>query len=200
MCAVSAARSRWLAAPATAGQAGSEGSHARVWRRCRHLERKVDADPIVGVCYRQSAMLQPVPDYVCRTLECLWVEDLQLNIDLWAYPLRVLPGPSEFSNRQCPIPHGGQRPVPEGQRPHISFVVTAHNNALATAQCLLELFRTAHEVPSAEYIVVDDGSTEDMAVLAEVGYCIGALGQGQGGLLPPQPCVPLGRVSCLQPA
>jgi GT2 family glycosyltransferase len=36
-----------------------------------------------------------------------------------------------------------------------------HNFVKGTAQGILELFRTAHEVPGAEFILVDDGSTEE---------------------------------------
>lgn len=151
------------------GRFGLERARAAV-----HLERKVDADPMVGLCHRGASQLQPVPDYVCRLLECLWVEDLQLNIDMWSYPLRVLPGPSEFRAGQCSVPHGGQRPVPEGARPHVSFVLTMHNSVGVTAQCLLELFRTAHEVPSAEYIIVDDGTSEDTGPLMQVGAQVAA--------------------------
>ena len=102
------------------------------------------------------------PSLRCR------VEDLQLNIDLYRNPLRVLPGPSEFRASQCSLPRGGQKPLPAGERPFLSYILTMHNGPLVTAQCLLELFRTSHEVPSAEYVVIDDGSTVDTSVMMQV--------------------------------
>lgn len=42
----------------------------------------------------------------------------------------------------------------------VAFIITMHNFVKGTAQGILELFRTAHEVPGAEFILVDDGSTE----------------------------------------
>jgi hypothetical protein len=132
------------------------------------LERRLDVDPLIGICFNQKPVLQGVHDFVCQDLQCLWVESLQLNIDLARNPLRVLPGPSESKSSECPVPKGGQLPPPEGQRPYISFILTMHNHPLITAQCLLELFRTSQEVPSAEYVIIDDGSTEDTTVLVQV--------------------------------
>jgi hypothetical protein len=96
------------------------------------------------------------------------MEHLQLGIDLTRTALGVLPGPSDYRASRCSLPRGGQAPVPWGRRPHVTFILTMHNHAYVTAQCLLELFRTSHEVPSAEYVVIDDGSTEDTAPLAQV--------------------------------
>ena len=42
----------------------------------------------------------------------------------------------------------------------VAFIVTMHNHAAVTAQAILELFRASQELPSVEFIVVDDGSTE----------------------------------------
>lgn len=134
-----------------------------------HLERRVDVDPMLGICFNQKPVLQGVADYVCQDLHCLWVDELQLNIDISRNPLRVLPGPSEHIASQCSLPQGGQTAPRKGQRPHVSFIITMHNHPLVSAQSLLELFRTSHEVPSAEYIVVDDGSTEDTSPMTEVG-------------------------------
>ena len=74
------------------------------------------------------------------SLQCLWVEHLGANVDLEARPLTVLRSRASHAP-QCALPRGGQAPVPEGQDPHVSFILTMHNNAVLTAQCLLELFR-----------------------------------------------------------
>ncbi len=39
--------------------------------------------------------------------------------------------------------------------------MTVANHSTIASQALVELFRTGHEVPSAEYVVVDDGSREE---------------------------------------
>ncbi|KAL1495710.1 hypothetical protein AB1Y20_016573 [Prymnesium parvum] len=57
-------------------------------------------------------------------------------------------------------PSGGQRAPPADAPPAVSFVVAYKDGENMTAECLRELFACAAEVPSAEYIFVDDGSTE----------------------------------------
>lgn len=128
------------------------------------LEYNISGEPTAGLCHEQRCLLPDTPDRVCQNLRCMWSDAAGANVDLWLQPLRELPG-SEFS---CPRPAGGQaaQQVPN-RRPVVSFVVTMHNSAAVTAQCLLELFRTAHEVESAEFIVVDDGSTEDVGIVHE---------------------------------
>lgn len=130
------------------------------------LENALDSDPAMGICNGQRAVLSGVPDRVCLSLHCLWSDAAAAYVDLWAQPLRELPAADRPGH--CPAPEGGQGPVPAGQTPRISFIISMHNNAEITAQCLLELFRTAHEVESAEYILVDDGSTEDLSIVHEV--------------------------------
>ncbi|GAB4818002.1 hypothetical protein N2152v2_005048 [Parachlorella kessleri] len=56
---------------------------------------------------------------------------------------------------------------PDGQRPIVSFILTFRDHAQLAAQCLLELFRTASEVASAEFVVIDDGSTEDTSPMEQ---------------------------------
>eukprot|EP01041_Mallomonas_annulata_P017533 gene17533-36052_t len=57
---------------------------------------------------------------------------------------------------------GGQisthRPIPS-----VSFIFTLHNNPGMASASILEVWRTAHEVDSAEFIIFDDGSTVDMS-------------------------------------
>ncbi|GAB4816754.1 hypothetical protein N2152v2_003800 [Parachlorella kessleri] len=125
------------------------------------LEKVIDEDVELGICYKHKPLLPDVPEYVCEDLRCLWSDTVQLNIDLWDQPL----APSPATDR-CPAPRGGQQPVGEGQ-PLVSFVLVLRNQAHAAAQALLELFRTAHEAKSAEYVVVDDASSDDMAPVTQ---------------------------------
>lgn len=55
---------------------------------------------------------------------------------------------------------GGQRRLAQGEQPAVSFIVAYKNGEDMTAECMRHLFACASEVPSAEYIFVDDGSTE----------------------------------------
>jgi hypothetical protein len=130
------------------------------------LERLTAKNAQLGLCQDQESLLPDVlAHHSCRDLHCMWSDAAASNVDLWLNPLQllqqdVLPG-------MCEAPRGGQLPLRPGSDPLVSFVVTMHNNAAVTAQCLLELFRTASEVESAEYVVVNDGSTEDVGVLKE---------------------------------
>jgi GT2 family glycosyltransferase/glycosyltransferase involved in cell wall biosynthesis len=56
--------------------------------------------------------------------------------------------------------------------PEVSFLLTVHNKPQMVVETVLELFRTSREARSVEFVVVDDGSTEDMGELALVGSVI----------------------------
>eukprot|EP01041_Mallomonas_annulata_P004026 gene4026-8016_t len=47
--------------------------------------------------------------------------------------------------------------------PIVSFIFTLHNNPAIAIAGILEVWRTAHEVDSAEFIIYNDGSTVDMS-------------------------------------
>jgi hypothetical protein len=62
---------------------------------------------------------------------------------------------------------GGQ--INEFQGPTlVSFVFVLFNQPVAAAKSILATFRTAHEIPSAEFVVFDDASTEHMGPVLTV--------------------------------
>lgn len=91
------------------------------------LEQRIDADPLLGACYQQTPLLPGVPEWACQDLHCLWSEAGQQNVDLFLSPLQAMS--SGAVPGLCPEPRGGQRPLPAGGAPVVSFVVTMHNNA-----------------------------------------------------------------------
>ncbi len=50
----------------------------------------------------------------------------------------------------------------------MSFIIPYLNNPEPTSKCLLELFRTARETASAEYVLVSDGSDNETLVLETI--------------------------------
>lgn len=74
-------------------------------------------------------------------------------------------GSSSSSSRPVGSPWLSRGPAVE-----ISFILSVHNNIRMATQCLIELFRTAGEAVSAEFIVIDDGSTDDTALLTDTVY------------------------------
>ena len=63
--------------------------------------------------------------------------------------------PNDGTNA-CVTPRGGQRR--SSRPPVVSVILTFQNHFKATEQALLAVLRDASEVPSAEFILVDDGS------------------------------------------
>ena len=55
-----------------------------------------------------------------------------------------------------------------GAAPEVSFIVSFKNGENMTAECMRTLFACAAEIPSAEYIFVDDGSTERTGALPDL--------------------------------
>ncbi len=122
--------------------------------------------PNLGACYQGESLLNAVPSSACKDLPCLWSQSSMENVDVWLDALKPLP--TEAVSAQCPQPVGGQLPLSPGARPLLSFIVFMPGNARLTAQCVLELFRTASEVDSAEFIVVDDGAPDSVKVRLHV--------------------------------
>jgi hypothetical protein len=57
------------------------------------------------------------------------------------------------------VPSGGQRPTPDGAAPLVTYLLTFKDHYRETENCLASLLRYAHEAASAEFLLVDDGST-----------------------------------------
>jgi GT2 family glycosyltransferase len=60
---------------------------------------------------------------------------------------------------------GGQRAPPMGEAPAVSIIISYHNGEPLTAACVRALFACASELPSAEWLLVDDGSTNSTGEL-----------------------------------
>lgn len=89
----------------------------------------------------------------CRPVHCLHSRNGS-RIDLREKPLTVLP-----SSTHCVDPLGGQRPfLPNATRILVSFIMATHNNDVLASKALLELWRTAQEAPSVQFVVYDDAS------------------------------------------
>ena len=150
------------------------------------LEQRTDAEPGLGACSQGRALLPALAQAACERLECLHSAALGRGVDLEAWPLALAAG-------KCPAPRGGQGPVAPGELPQVSFVLTFRDGAAVAAQSLLELFRAGGEAASAEYIAVDDGSSDSTEPLAQV--------RGQAVLLQPsQPGRGLAAAAAQQPA
>jgi hypothetical protein len=135
--------------------------------------------PGVGFCRNGSSLISGISDSVCHRRKCLYSPTHDMYIDLGKLKMAQLKSSNQdFAGlekvrwtedfRDCYRPSGGQLPVPvdaDGKRKRIevSFLYTLHNNADLSAASILEVFRTANEAATAEFVIVDDGSTEDMS-------------------------------------
>lgn len=123
-----------------------------------------------GVC-NGAASLVPEYEGLCERQQCVRSLHNASNIHLSGLinNLNRLPNLGNFlpseSASNCSPPTGGQTIANLTSTPIVSFIFTVHNNADISAMAILEVFRTAREVPSAEFIVLDDGSTEDMSAV-----------------------------------
>jgi O-antigen biosynthesis protein len=107
----------------------------------------------------------------------MWSDTYKSNIDLTFSAFRKLPKAAHPA--PCPAPTNGQLPSSspnndssssiECSPPKVSLVLLAGNSGTHAIQSLLEMFRTAHEVESVEYIVIcsnSDGCHPDMSTMA----------------------------------
>ena len=118
-----------------------------------------------------------------RGVPCLFSEATGRNVFLvaaatseWealqAGPAADLLGELLAGRRRCPLPRAGQRgggaagsgwsqaAAAAAAATEVSFIIPMHDHVSITLECLLNLLRFADEIPSAEYVLVDDGSLE----------------------------------------
>ena len=89
----------------------------------------------------------------CRRVDCL------IAVNGYQVDLRTQPFQRAYSkNMSCMEPLGGQRPSDPAIQPEVSFIMTTRDNDALAAQALLELFRTAQEASSVQFVVYDDAS------------------------------------------
>ena len=126
------------------------------------LENHINKHDDLGACHEGKPIIEDVEELFCAPLRCLISPITGEMIDVDARPLWPL---LKNAGRETPClkPSGGQSRTSSKHRPQVSIIMPVHNNVLSAAQSILELFRTAHEVPSAQFIVVNDGSTEDFS-------------------------------------
>jgi O-antigen biosynthesis protein len=120
--------------------------------------------PRIGFCRENQSLLDDVPNEVCVKRNCLISWKIATLVDLDQLLIHSDPETLTYQGNlhECALPSGGQT-ASDGV-PEISFIYTLYNNDKVSARSILEVFRTAHEVSSAEFIILNDGSTEDMSV------------------------------------
>ncbi|MEW5301839.1 MAG: hypothetical protein WDW36_004673 [Sanguina aurantia] len=134
-------------------------SHAAV-----ALEGHLKGMPELGPCHNGVSLLDEiVSDKHCSNIFCMYSSKCNMSYDFGEEVFRPMPA---AGRSRCHIPSGGQIRQP-GVRVEVSFILSIHNHVTLATQCLLELYRTAAETTSAEFFVVDDGSTEDTSVLID---------------------------------
>lgn len=69
--------------------------------------------------------------------------------------------------KRCREPSGALDP-PSNGTVEVSFIMPFHNNVATTVDCLLSLIRNLHELPSAEVVIMDDGSSESLGALSSL--------------------------------
>lgn len=121
----------------------------------------------IGYCRHGQSLLPDIPSSVCDWRTCIEVDGKAYNVD------RLLLGREAAalsSTDGCYKVAGGQtaRSIGPNEAPLLSFIYTIHNSPLLVARALLATFRTAHEISSAEFVVLDDGSKEDMTAVTRV--------------------------------
>ncbi|MEW5297743.1 MAG: hypothetical protein WDW36_000928 [Sanguina aurantia] len=123
-----------------------------------HLSRVSD----LGPCFEGASVLEQVPNKACVDLYCLQSTRCDVAVDLASHlMLQQIPSPA---NVKCSVPSGGQ--VRSTNPVQLSIIIAVRGNSnqhiMQATYCLLELFRTASEASSAEFlIVIDDSSNSE---------------------------------------
>jgi O-antigen biosynthesis protein len=120
--------------------------------------------PRMGFCRENKSLLDDIPNEVCVKRKCVISWKIATLVDLDQLLTTSDPVALTYQGNlhECALPSGGQ--ITSDTIPEISFIFTLHNSDKVSARSILEVFRTAHEVSSAEFIILNDGSTEDMSV------------------------------------
>jgi O-antigen biosynthesis protein len=160
-------------------------SFATLWDM--KINRDWDQWSALGYCRNGISLLDVIPNEVCHRVECLYSASLQLNIDLsklraLSYnnstaTLGVSKANAEYwqdvvwtgNPNQCRIPSGGQRTVSsENDKIETTFIVLLNQHAeqglyYDGVDALLDIFRTASETKSAEFIVALENERKHMS-------------------------------------
>lgn len=115
----------------------------------------------VGLCQNGKPVVD-LPEHVCSSslTRCLRVNDTSFHIS--SYPFKQTPGIIPG----CPTCIGGLCPS-QSKMVEVSFVMAVHGNEHLALMSLIRFLVTAWEADSVEFIVVDDASPTDLAVLKQ---------------------------------
>ena len=135
--------------------------------------RGAQADAGASAASRERPPWISVDDWdrlpITKRLPMPWHSRLANEVPAWVYE-----SSNDASAPRCVPPRspreasGGQLAPEQGREPAVSIVVAYHNNENMTARCMEELWACASELPSAEYIFIDDGSTNSTGELQHV--------------------------------
>lgn len=121
----------------------------------------------MGACWNNKSFVFGIPDEVCHRIQCLnSLTNERIDLDKLIFaddPANIL---WKGDGNDCRPPRGGQIHIQKATTQEIllSYIFTLHNHDLTSAQAILEVFRTASEIGSAEFIIIDDASTEPMTI------------------------------------
>lgn len=96
---------------------------------------------------------------------CLYSAKTKFNVFLFEDGWRdAAPAdPAIGGAHPCPLPRGGQLPLPEGRAPQLSVVLAFRNMPTETVRALLSVVHNAAYVASVEVLVLDIASSEEAA-------------------------------------
>ncbi|KAI9018355.1 hypothetical protein DFJ74DRAFT_676909 [Hyaloraphidium curvatum] len=121
-----------------------------------------------GFCRAGRSLLPDVPDWVCERQECLRAPNVNRIVVLDDLLRGTAWKRKENRSAVCEPPRGGQRKQAGvgSAGPVVSFIFTLHNKPLMAAVSILDAFRSARELSSAEFVILDDASSDDMSLVS----------------------------------
>lgn len=145
---------------------------------------KVNAEwaywPMIGYCRGNKSLIEDIHHDICYRRSCVYSTTAQDYVDIdkmidktmqkdVSFRLTTLRWKWQGELKECRQPTGGQLTLDTSSTsPQISFVFILHDQIEIASQVFLEVFRTAFEAKSMEWIVIDDGSREDMTAVQSV--------------------------------